>query len=68
MFPLTGEMTLTLEDGRVIEANSLIALARKWAEAMHGDAWKELSFTEQSYEVADAYSELREKSEQAAGD
>lgn len=68
MFPLTGEMTLTLEDGRIIEAKSLIALARKWAEAMHGDAWKDLSFTEQSSEVADAYSELREKCARAASD
>lgn len=56
---IIGDLSLTLSDGETLTAGSDVALARKWAERVHGAAWSTLSFGEQTEQVSAALAELR---------
>lgn len=54
------DLTITLEDGTELHATSSIELARKWAEALHGTGWQQLSPAKQSLEISAALAALNE--------
>ncbi len=56
---ITAEhLTITLEDGRELTAQTPVELAHKWAEAEHGDKWQQLSAAKQSMEITAALDAL----------
>jgi hypothetical protein len=58
--PVIGDLNLQLEDGTILTAGTDVALARQWAEHLHGpEGWKQLTATQQAATVADALRELR---------
>lgn len=56
---LTAEdLSITLDDGRVLKASTTIGLARQWAEAEHGQEWDTLTLNQQNVEIAAAFDAL----------
>ena len=54
----TADYTITLADGTVLEAPSLLQLASKWAAAEWGIEWSTITPAQQSLEITAALLEL----------
>lgn len=58
--PVIGDLTMHLPDGTTLSAGSDLALARQWAEQVHGPAvWDQLTPAQRTATVAEALAELR---------
>lgn len=53
------DYTITLTDGTLLEAPSLLQLASKWAAAEWGTEWASLTPAQQSLEITAALLELQ---------
>jgi hypothetical protein len=56
---IVGELSIELEDGRILTDRTDLGLAWKWAEAEHGELWPKLRAAEQRAAVSDALAALR---------
>lgn len=56
---ITGDLSITTQDGTVLEDTTDLGLAWKWAEHEHGADWASLSTLEKNRTVALALAELR---------
>lgn len=53
------DYTITLTDGTLLEARSLLQLASKWAAAEWGTEWSRITPAQQSLEITAALLELQ---------
>lgn len=56
---IVGDLSITTEDGTILEASTDLALAWKWAEHEHGAQWQAMTGAAQNASVSDALGALR---------
>lgn len=56
---ITGDLTITTEDGTILSASTDLGLAWKWAEHENGETWAGMPTSDRNASVAEALAELR---------